>query len=370
MSKTSTRLDDLRHRMHTRGVDLLAIGPGAHMRWLLGFSPHPDERPCLLFITTHSAAFLMPSLNVEDVRNRTATPLFPWTDDDGPDLALAQALQSIDALSAKTVALDETMRADFALLLLGQLPHAAHRFSSDTIGALRMIKDVDEYGELKKNALIADRALNAGLAALRPGMREIELMNVIKEHFATEGAPMLFGIVGSGANGAFPHHETGERIIEIGDVIVIDIGGQKDRYPSDMTRMAVIGSPPKGYDQVHAIVEAAVQAAMTIARPGARACDVDAAARGVIVEAGYGNYFVHRTGHGLGVEIHEPPFISASSQTLLEPGMVFSIEPGIYLPGRFGIRLEDIVILRKDGPEILSGLSRDLVRLDANEARK
>jgi len=140
----------------------------------------------------------------------------------------------------------------------------------------------------------------------------------------------------------------------------MDIGGGMNGYSSDMTRMAVLGTPPEGYEAVHAIVEAAVQAALKAARPGAKAHEVDDAARGVIAAAGYGDYFVHRTGHGMGVEVHEQPYITSVSQTVLEPGMVFSIEPGIYLPGRFGIRLEDIVILRDDGPEILSQLPRTL----------
>ena len=140
----------------------------------------------------------------------------------------------------------------------------------------------------------------------------------------------------------------------------MDIGGGQNGYSSDITRMAVVGRPPEGYEAVHAVVEAAVQAALRAARPGVQAKVVDAAARDVIADAGYGKYFVHRTGHGMGVEVHEQPYLTSVSETVLETGMVFSIEPGIYLPGRFGIRLEDIVILREDGPEIFSDLSRDL----------
>ena len=146
--------------------------------------------------------------------------------------------------------------------------------------------------------------------------------------------------------------------------MVIDIGGRKAGFPSDITRMAVLGTPPDGYGEVHAIVEQAVQAALKAARPGVIAREVDAAARKVLTDAGYGDYFVHRTGHGMGIDGHEPPYITATSDSVLEEGMVFSIEPGIYLPGRFGIRLEDIVILRADGPEILSELPRDVTIID------
>jgi len=140
----------------------------------------------------------------------------------------------------------------------------------------------------------------------------------------------------------------------------MDIGAGRDGFSSDITRMAVMGEAPEGYAEVHAIVEAAVQAAIAVARPGVKAHVLDDAARKVITDAGYGEYFVHRLGHGMGIEVHEPPYISASSQSVLDEGMVFSIEPGIYLPGRFGLRLEDIVIMRADGPEVLSGLPRDM----------
>jgi len=143
--------------------------------------------------------------------------------------------------------------------------------------------------------------------------------------------------------------------------VVIDIGGIKSAFPSDITRVAIVGRAPEGFAEIHAIVERAVQAALAAAKPGVRARDVDAAARTVITEAGYGKFFTHRTGHGMGIDGHEPPYITATSETVLEEGMVFSIEPGIYLPGRHGCRLEEIVILRKDGPEILSSLSRDIL---------
>jgi Xaa-Pro aminopeptidase len=223
-----------------------------------------------------------------------------------------------------------------------------------------MRKDEGEFAALKKSAAIADRAVQAAFAAIRPGISEAELAEAVGAAFASEGAAPLFRIIGGGPNGAFPHHQTGARKLEEGDAIVIDIGARKAGFPSDITRMAVVGRPPEGYGQIHTIVEKAVQAALKAARPGVKAKEVDAAARRVISDAGYGDYFVHRTGHGLGIDVHEPPFITATSETVLEEGMVFSIEPGIYIPGRFGIRLEEIVILREDGPEIFSELPRDL----------
>jgi len=355
-----TRLKELQSTMAAQRVDFIALGPGAHMHWLLGFHPHPDERPCLLCVTQRGAAFLMPALNAEGSRTGTDLPFFEWGDADGPVHAFGRLLDDLGARGAARIVLDETMRADFAALVQDALPEAERQFTAATIGHLRMIKDDAEYRVLKQNALIADRAMQAGWTAMGAAMTELEVAGVIRDRFKDLGANPLFTIVGAGGNGAFPHHQTGETRLAPGDAVVMDIGAGMGGYSSDMTRMAVLGTPPDGYADVHAIVEAAVQAAMKAARPGVKAHEVDDAARGVIVDAGYGAFFVHRTGHGMGVEVHEHPYLTSSSQTVLEAGMVFSIEPGIYLPGRFGIRLEDIVILRADSPEVLSDLPRDV----------
>ena len=354
------KINSLRARMKDNNVDLVALGPGTHMNWLLGFNPYPDERPCLLLIGKEKEAFLMPSVNAEDARKRTDIEITSWKDEDGPDQALKDALLYIGESTAKHIAIDEAMRSHFALIVIEALPNPSYEFTTSTIGALRMRKDQTEFINLKENALIDDRAMQAGFAAIKEGVTELEIGEAINKHFISEGAKPQFCIVGSGPNGAFPHHHTGDRKVEYGDAVLIDIGGRKGTFPSDMTRMSVLGKPPEGYLEIHAIVERAVQAAMAAAKPGAMAKDVDAAARGVITEAGYGEFFVHRTGHGLGIDIHEPPYITATSEVILDEGMVFSIEPGIYLQGRFGVRLEEIVILRADGPEILSELTREL----------
>jgi len=305
-------------------------------------------------------AFLMPAVNEEGIRQKTTIAMNCWNDANGPDQALKDALSYTGSSNAKHIAIDEAMRSHFALILLESLSNPSYEFTNSTIGALRMRKDQAEYTNLKENALIDDRAMKAGFAAIKEGVTELEIGQVINNHFISEGAKPQFCIVGSGPNGAFPHHHTGDRKVEYGDSILIDIGGRKGTFPSDMTRMSVLGEPPEGYLKIHAIVERAVQAAMLTARPGVMAKDVDAAARDVITKAGYGEFFVHRLGHGLGIDIHEPPYITATSEVILDEGMVFSIEPGIYLQGRFGVRLEEIVILRSNGPEILSELPRSL----------
>lgn len=178
---------------------------------------------------------------------------------------------------------------------------------------------------MKVNAAIADRAMQKAFEALRPGVSEKDVAAAIMKQFESEGAKPAFWIVGAGGNGAFPHHQTSDRKLQRGDAVVIDIGGVSQGFPSDITRMAVLGQPPEGYAEIHSIVENAVRAALQAARPGVKAKEVDAAARKVIPDAGYGHYFVHRTGHGMGIDGHEPPYVTATSETVLEEGMVFSI---------------------------------------------
>ena len=358
-----SRLERLRIQMKSEGVDLLALAPGAHMAWLLDVRPHADERPLLAVITAEDVGFLMPALEADSARQQTDLPFFEWADDQGPQAAFERLLDTFNAGNAGSYALDECMRADHAALVQDRLLNAKRQFSETTVGALRMRKENIEYQVLKRNALSADTAMRAAWAAMEPGMTEIEVAAIARASFADQGARPLFSIIGAGKNGAFPHHHTGQTILRPGDAVVMDIGGGMEGYSSDITRMALMGEGPEGYAEVHSVVNAAVEAALDAARPGVEARKVDQAARDVITAAGFGEYFVHRTGHGLGTEVHEPPYITASSKTVLDEGMVFSIEPGIYLPDRFGLRLEEIVILRADGPEILSELPRDAVTI-------
>lgn len=355
------KLTRLRECMKSEQVDLVALGPGAHVQWFLNYHPYPDERMCLLLIGPETHGFVMPKLNADAVREHTDIEFFMWADADGYQTALQTALAKIAPVNTKRVALDETMRADFALNLMAELPSATHIFTDSTVGALRMRKTEDEFKLLKMNALLADGAQQAAADAIGPGITEAQVADAIKAHFNKNDAKPAFDIVGASENGAFPHHHTSDRVLRDGDTIVVDLGGFKQGYPSDITRMVSIGEPSDEYKKVHAIVNEAVEAALAAAKPGIVAREVDAAARSVIEEAGYGEYFTHRAGHGLGIEIHEPPYISASSDVVLDEGMVFSIEPGIYMPGKFGVRLEEIVFLRANGPEILSERSRDLV---------
>lgn len=353
------RLARLRLLMVETGTDLVVLGPSSHMVYMTGLSPHGDERPVMLLIGRTNACFLMPSLNVDSSRSKTDLPFFPWADAEGPHAALRQAVEAtLGENASPVVVLDETMRADFALLVLEVIPDARRRFTDDTVGRLRARKDPTEFERLKQNALLNDRAMKAAFAALKPGVTELEIARLVENFYEENGAQTAFRSICFGENGAFPHHHTGSRVLKEGDAVLIDIGGRKHGYPSDMTRVAYIGQPSNRFSDIAAIVEEAVQAALAAVRPGIKASVVDKAARDVIEKAGFGAQFVHRTGHGLGIDVHEPPYITATSDTILEEGNVFSIEPGIYLPGEFGVRLEEIVIVRDNGAEIFSELRR------------
>ncbi|GAB5449305.1 M24 family metallopeptidase [Gymnodinialimonas sp.] len=356
------RLTRLRARMAETGTDLVALGPTSHMAWLSGADPHGDERPVMLLVSQAHAGFLMPALNANSVRQATDLPFETWTDEAGPAGALDRLLAACDTSGPnQTVALDEAMRADFALLLIDAMDAPLRRFSTDTLGHLRAMKDAAEVDALRACAHLNDAAATAGFQSLRAGMTERDVARVIHDHYKAHGAKPEFTIVGFGANGAFPHHHTGDTVLEDNMAVLIDTGCRLGGYPSDMTRCGWFGpTPSPEFLRVAEVVEQAVQAALAAVRPGVLAREIDAAARGVIEDAGYGEFFVHRTGHGLGLDIHEPPYITATSDVALQPGNVFSIEPGIYLPGQFGLRLEDIVVSTAQGAEVLSGMSRSI----------
>lgn len=362
LTRTQSRLSHLRTRMAQTGTDLVALGPSSHMAWLSDVHPHGDERPVMLLVSQSYAGFLMPSLNSAAARQSTDLPFHMWRDDEGPESALNALLHDCGATGPDLmVVLDETMRTDFALRLLDAMDAPRRRFTDDTVGLLRASKDADEFDAIKAAHLLNDTAVKAAFDALAQGVTEREIEAVIHAQYKANGATLEFCSVCFGASGAFPHHYSGDTKLTADTAILIDTGCRLNGYPSDMTRCGFFGTPTPAYQEVFDVVERAVQAALAAAKPGVRACDIDKAARDVITDAGYGDKFLHRTGHGLGIDIHEPPYIAANSDVVLAQGNVFSIEPGIYLSGDFGVRLEEIVILRETGAEIFSEMPRDMV---------
>lgn len=355
------RLEGLRQAMSGAGVHLIAIAASDDFRYLVGFSPTADERACMLLVASARAVALMPSLNAEQVA--AAAPeleLIRWDDHEGPETALRAALARVSAATVDRLAVNAEMRADHLLLLQAVLPGAQTVSASEVVGGLREVKDRDELDALQRSSDVADRAMLAAFEELRSGATELQVADAVARAFGSAGSAVEFASVCGGANGAFPHHHPGARPLQPGDAVVIDLGGRLDGYASDITRMAFIGEPSERYREVHAIVEAAVVAALAASRPGAACAEVDAAARSVIERAGYGEYFVHRTGHGLGLSTHEPPWMMRGCEARLRRGMVHSVEPGIYLPGEFGLRLEEIVHVTETGCERLSSLPREV----------
>lgn len=356
------RLAMSRATMAARDIDLLAVSPSDDLRYLAGFSPTADERPCMLLLGRDDMVLLVPSLNAEQARAALpALPFVTWEDADGAGGALREAIGSFELRSEASVGVDATMRAD-VLLLLQQIAPATRWVSAALVlSELRLRKDAEELEALLASAHTADTAMTAALDACVEGVRELDVAEAAAAAFRQAGCEEVsFTSVASGPNGAYPHHHSGSRRLARGDGVTIDLGGRLHGYASDITRTAHIGPPGKRYALVHAVVENAVQAGIDAVRPGATCASIDRAARKVIDAAGFGDYFVHRTGHGLGLSGHEPPWIMDGEERALEPGMVFSIEPGIYVPGELGVRLEEIVQLTELGCRVLSDLPRDL----------
>jgi Xaa-Pro aminopeptidase len=360
--EAARRLTRLQAEMAEAGVDLLAIAPTPNMRYLLRFAPLADERLCLLLVASGDARLVAPALTADQIEAKTNMSTIRWSDADGPRQAVAAAAAALDVRSGSVLAVDATMHAD-ALLLLQEILEPFRCLSASAImSTLRMRKSPDEIEALARAAAQADRAMLAGVDACQPGITERQVAEKIASYFRQDGAESVeVTIVASGPNSAYPHHEAGDRQLQVGDTIVIDIVATLDGYKSDVTRVVHLGDPPPEVRAVYEIVLEANRRGREAAIAGAVARDVDRAARQVIEQTGYGPHFIHRTGHGLGMEMHEAPWISGDSSIVLEPGMVFSVEPGIYLERRFGIRIEDIVVVTEGQSRCLTGLDRALI---------
>lgn len=359
MANNKNRLTQLQAAMQAANIDLVAVGPTANMRYLLGYVPHPDERLCLLLISAEKVGMVVPTLNAADVAAHIDLPMEHWPDAEGPVQALQRA---VSGLSAKRLAIDGTMRADFLLPLLAATSPQETITVESLLAPLRARKSAEEIEALALAAAQAGRAMQAGIDACRPDVAEAEVAWVIEEAFRKDGAEVVtFTLIASGPNGAFPHHHSGSRRLQTGDAIIIDIGATLNGYQSDITRTIFLGDPPAEFLKAYEAVLTANERGREAVKPGVTAQVVDQVTRSTLEVAGYGEHFIHRTGHGLGLEIHEAPYIMAGNELSLEEGMVFSVEPGVYLPGQFGIRIEDIVAVTSTGVRTLTTFDRQLV---------
>ena len=356
------RLNRLQTAMTQQSIDLVAIAPTANMRYLLGFAPHADERLSLLLVGRNTIELIIPSVNADQVESHTGRQVRRWADADGPERALTEGLKALGLTESLALAVDDSMRADILLTLQRVLRPASSTPAGDVLAQLRMLKSAEELERLAAAAVLADQGILAGAAACRPGVTERDVAAAIERSFRENGAEQVdFLIVASGPNSAFPHHETSGRILEAGDVVLMDIGATRRGYKSDITRVVSLGQPSAELRQVYEAVRQGNEQGRAAVKPGVLARDVDKATRTAIEQLGYGDYFIHRTGHGLGLDVHEPPSVSSTDETILQPSMVFSVEPGVYLPGKFGIRIEDIVVVTETGSRRLTGLDHELI---------
>lgn len=370
------RLTAVRAAMADRGVDVLLLSHGADLPWLTGYRAMPLERLTMLVVPADGDSVLVvPELEAPRVPEGTGAVVRPWIETEDP-VAIVASLAA-PALRARRgrgacVGISERAWASTVVALQQAVPDVQWTVASVVTGPLRAVKDTAEVAALRAAASAADTVAASLVGGELPlgGRTEAEVSDDIARRLLQAGHHHVnFAIVGSGPNGASPHHEPGSRRIGLGDVVVCDFGGTfvpeggAVGYCSDITRTVMVGAPDPEVVAAYDVLRRAQAAAVAAVRPGIPAEAVDAAARQVIIDAGLGSRFIHRTGHGIGIEEHEAPYVVAGDRTELVPGHAFSIEPGIYVPGRFGMRLEDIVVVTDDGVDVLNTAERHLAVL-------
>ncbi|MFD2468757.1 M24 family metallopeptidase [Amycolatopsis silviterrae] len=362
------RLDRAAKAAAAAGTDALLVAPGSDLRYLLGQAGGSFERLTTLVVPADGTpALVVPKLEAPGYAGVPTDDLgvevLTWVDGDDPYRLVADRLGK-----PGRIAVSDFTPALHVLSLRAAFGDAEQTLAGPIVRELRMRKDAAEIDALRKAGAAIDRVHARMGEWLRAGRTEAEVGADITAAIVEEGHTHAdFVIVGSGPNGASPHHDVSERVIERGDVVVIDIGGPvPEGYNSDSTRTYSIGEPRDAdVAETYAVLQRAQQAAVDAVRPGATAESIDKAARDVIDAAGFGEYFIHRTGHGIGLDVHEEPYIIAGNALPLEAGMAFSVEPGIYQPGRWGARIEDIVLVTESGVEPVNTRPHELVVLDA-----
>ncbi|SMQ19693.1 D-alanyl-D-alanine dipeptidase [Streptomyces sp. Ag82_O1-12] len=361
--------DDYRARMERAartaadaGLAGLLVAPGPDLVWLTGYTPPAvTERLTLLVLAAgQDPVLVVPALEAPDAHRAAgaaALTLRDWTDGKDPYAATAALLDASGRFG-----ISDNAWALHLLALQQAMPGSSYASLTEALPMLRAVKDAAELDLMAAAGAAADATFEEIRDVPFAGRPESEVAADLDRLLRRHGHEQVdFTIVASGPNGANPHHEAGDRVIARGDMVVLDFGGLRDGYGSDTSRTVHVGEPTDEERRVHDIVREAQEAGFRAVRPGAACQDVDRAAREVIAAAGYGEYFIHRTGHGIGVTTHEPPYMIEGEERPLVPGMCFSVEPGIYLPGRFGVRIEDIVTVTEDGGRRLNTTARELV---------
>jgi Xaa-Pro aminopeptidase len=363
---TASRLERLTASLRTSGLDAVVLNPGPTLKYLTGLSFHLMERPIVLMVALGGdPVIVLPELELPKVG------LFPYkvrafaygetpSEWDGVFRRAVQAL----GLDGKRIGVEPRQ---LRLLEFGHVrtsaPGADFPDASDALASLRLCKDQAEVDSMRRAVKVAQDALEATIPLIKIGMTEKEIAAELNGQLFKHGSDSelpFSPIVCAGPNSANPHASPTERKLQTGDLLVVDWGATYDSYVSDLTRTFAVGEVADEYQKIHKVVQEANAAGRAAAKPGVPCADVDKAARTVIEQAGYGEYFTHRTGHGIGMEGHEEPYMRGDNMRLLEPGMAFTVEPGIYLPGRNGARIEDNVVITENGADVLSDMPREI----------
>jgi Xaa-Pro dipeptidase len=350
-----------------RRVEAVALVPGTNLRYITGLHYHAGERLAIaVFRTDGRSGFVLPEMEAARTRRDCAIPflLYPWNDTQPPQQAMDRLICDLE-LGGKSVAVEHAAMRVFELMSLQQAGVGETPDATPILGELRVVKEVAELTHMRHAAQIIDQSLDGLLPKIRPGLTERQVASLWLTEILALGAegPAFDFIVASGPNASSPHHGTSDRVLELGDLLILDGGARHNGYNSDITRTVAIGEPSAKAREIYDLVLIANTAGRNAARPGITGRELDSVVRKVIDDAGYGAQFMHRTGHGLGMDVHEEPYIASYNPDALPIGSVFTIEPGIYVAGQTGVRIEDDVVLTESGGESLTQSRRELIVL-------
>jgi Xaa-Pro dipeptidase len=367
MEEAMSRLERLYQSLDEAGLAALALVPGPNLRYLTSLAMHQSERLTMAFLRRGQAALVLPALEVPRVREFLAveTELLPWTDDEGPEGALRRLRETMP-LGGERIGVEErTMRLLEWYALQRAFPLCLAEPADPLVAGLRMLKDDAEIACMRQAAAALEKGLYVTLERLRPGMTERQVARAWQWATADLGVDSVGEepIVVAGARGASPHNTPSDRPIAVGELITLDWVASVRGYYADITRTVALGEPGAEHRRIYELVLEANAAGRAAVKPGLPAEAVDQAARAVIAAGGYGPAFLHRTGHGLGLEVHEPPYIVQGNTQLLRPGMTFTVEPGVYVEGLGGVRIEDDIVVTETGGESLTTMMRELAVL-------
>jgi Xaa-Pro aminopeptidase len=360
---THPRLEPLQNLMRQNQVDLVLLWPSANWRYLVGHAPVSVERPTFLLISPHDCCAVVPEFDRAEMLQKTGLQkVYSWTDAQGPGEAVDLAWQESAPPERAVIALDDTMPYQYLKAVERHMQGCSRRMASEVIMELRLIKQPGEIQAIRQTSRLIEGVLERLPLVARPDMSERQLELKLKGLLLEAGVDTLdFVLVQAAPHSAAAHHMPGTDLLRPGQPVLLDIAISHQGYFSDITRQFCLGEPGRKYREVFAIVSRAQAAAVKMVKPGLSLAEVDRAARSVIAKAGYGQFFTTRTGHGLGLEVHEPPSVSGDNSMAMRAGMVFTIEPGIYLPHEFGVRIEDTIAVTDAGAKRLTSSTRELI---------